>query len=87
MHIIKCLDAKEAARLQPGDKFAFIISKFYIVNAFRSIMELCESLLKINAERLKKVESTQNKVSEMMRLTFDENGDQKINVNLFSICI
>ncbi|KAI1716556.1 myosin-binding striated muscle assembly central domain-containing protein [Ditylenchus destructor] len=68
------VDAKEAARLQPND---------------RTIIELCESLLKVNTDRLKKVESTQNKVAEMMRMTFDnQNGEQKLNAinNLLVLC-
>uniref|UniRef100_A0A915DQI4 Uncharacterized protein n=1 Tax=Ditylenchus dipsaci TaxID=166011 RepID=A0A915DQI4_9BILA len=56
-------DAKEALRLQPSD---------------RSLTELCEKLMKMNSDRLKKVESTENKVAEMLRLTFDSQDSEKV---------
>lgn len=37
-------------------------------------MELCATLLKENAERMKKIDSTENKVNEMLRLSFDKNN-------------
>ncbi|KAL3103383.1 hypothetical protein niasHS_002569 [Heterodera schachtii] len=55
-------DAKEAIRLRPGDTV---------------LMELCSRLLKINAERLKQVESVENRAEEMLKIAFGEQQSDK----------
>jgi len=56
-------DAKEAFRLEPKNT---------------QLKQLCERLMKINNEKLKQVDSTENKVKEMFKLAFDnKDHDQK----------
>lgn len=66
-------DAKEALRLQPGDKVVEV---------------LCENLLRVNTERLKKAESTENKVTEMLKLSFGGDNEQQLKAmnNLLVLC-
>uniref|UniRef100_A0A1I7RKR3 TPR_REGION domain-containing protein n=2 Tax=Bursaphelenchus xylophilus TaxID=6326 RepID=A0A1I7RKR3_BURXY len=55
-------DAKEAARLQPGDK---------------KIQELCEHLVKLNTEKMKLANSTENRVKEMLKMSFNEKDQEQ----------
>ncbi|KAL3118992.1 hypothetical protein niasHT_003775 [Heterodera trifolii] len=69
-------DAKEAIRLRPGDTV---------------LMELCSRLLKINAERLKQVESVENRAEEMLKIAFGgEQSDKEKHIkamnNLLVLC-
>ena len=53
---------------------------------YRQLKQLCERLMKINNDKLKQVDSTENKVKEMFKLAFEnKDHEQKAKVISFHI--
>jgi hypothetical protein len=42
------------------------------------LIELCNRLVKINSEKLKKMESMENRVNDMMKISFGEDGKRNL---------
>uniref|UniRef100_A0AC34R7E1 UNC-45/Cro1/She4 central domain-containing protein n=1 Tax=Panagrolaimus sp. JU765 TaxID=591449 RepID=A0AC34R7E1_9BILA len=65
-------DAKEASRLEPKNLI---------------IQKLCENLMKVNGERLKQVDSTENKVKEMFKLAFENKDHERKSKALSNLLV